>query len=163
MAVAAIQGADQHIRRSLGFSILLKDTSTCRLGESNRQPLDNNTLALPLSHKSTSIQCYRYMYMHQDSMVQLFWTHMHQTIFQVQPNNILKVPYYDKYVFSGLYIYKVVFAEPANSQNEENKRFLHGLCSPPTGKMVLLQAVQIQLLSLCKERSHLHWPTSSAW
>ena len=60
----------------------------------------------------------------------------------------LKVPYYEKHVFSGLYIYKLVLPEPANSQNEENKRFLHGLCSPPTGKTVLLQAVQIQLLSL---------------
>ena len=32
---------------------------------------------------------------------------------------------------------------------------LHGLCSPPTGKTMLLQAVQIQLLSLCNERRHL--------
>ena len=59
----------------------------------------------------------------------------------------LKVPYYEKHVFSGLYIYKLVLPEPANSQNEENKRFLHGLCSPPTGKTALLQAVQIQLLT----------------
>ena len=58
----------------------------------------------------------------------------------------LKVPYYEKHVFSGLYIYKLVLPEPANSQNEENKWFLHGLCSPPTGKMALLQAVQIQPL-----------------
>ena len=35
MVVAAMQGANQHIRSSLGFSILLKDTSTCRPGESN--------------------------------------------------------------------------------------------------------------------------------
>ena len=36
MVVAAMQGADQHIRSSLGFSILPKDGSTCRSGESNR-------------------------------------------------------------------------------------------------------------------------------
>ena len=61
----------------------------------------------------------------------------------------LKVPYYEKHVFSGLYVYKLVLPEPTNSKNEENKRFLHGLCSPPTGKTVLVQAVQIQLLLLC--------------
>ena len=60
----------------------------------------------------------------------------------------LKVPYYEKQIFSGLYIYKLVLPEPVNSQNEENKRFLHGLCSPPTGKIELLQAVQIQFLLL---------------
>ena len=32
----------------------------------------------------------------------------------------LKVPYDEKLVFSGLYIYKLVLAEPANSQNEES-------------------------------------------
>ena len=50
-----------------------------------------------------------------------------------------------KHVFSGLYIYKLDLPEPANSQNEERKRFLHGLCSSLSGKMGLLQAVQIQL------------------
>ena len=50
-------------------------------------------------------------------------------------------------VWSGL-IYKLVLSEPAISQNEESKRVLHGLCSPPTGKTALLQAAQIQLLSL---------------
>ena len=35
-AVAAMGGADEHIRGSLGFSILPKDTSTCRPGESNQ-------------------------------------------------------------------------------------------------------------------------------
>ena len=54
-----------------------------------------------------------------------------------------------KHVFSDLYIYKLVPPEPANSQNEEYKRLLHGLCSPPTGKTTLLQAVQNLLLSLC--------------
>ena len=34
-AMAAMQGADQHIRSSLGFSILPKDTSTRRPGEWN--------------------------------------------------------------------------------------------------------------------------------
>ena len=57
-----------------------------------------------------------------------------------------------KQVFSGLYIYKLVLPEPTNSQNEESKQVLHGLCSPSTGKTVLLQAVQIQLLSLYNER-----------
>ena len=47
----------------------------------------------------------------------------------------LKVPYYEKDIFFGLYKYKLFLPEPANSQNEENKRVLHGLCSPPTGKM----------------------------
>ena len=37
IGVAATQGAAQHIRSSLGFSILPKDTSTCRPGESNRK------------------------------------------------------------------------------------------------------------------------------
>ena len=55
----------------------------------------------------------------------------------------LKVPYYEKHVFSGFYIFQLVLPEPANCQNEENKQVLHGLCSPPTGKTVLLQAVQI--------------------
>ena len=74
----------------------------------------------------------------------------------------LKVPYHKIHVLSGLYIYKLVLPEPANSQNEENKRFLHGLCSPPTGNTVLLQAVQNLLLSLHNDRSHYHRPISSA-
>ena len=59
----------------------------------------------------------------------------------VKDASMSELPYYEKHVFSGLYIYKLVFPEPANSQNEENKWFLHGLCNPPTGKTVLLQAV----------------------
>ena len=43
----AVRGANRHIRSSLGFSILPKDTLTCRPGESNQQPSDNNTLVLP--------------------------------------------------------------------------------------------------------------------
>ena len=51
MAVmAAMQGADKHIKSSLGFSILPKDTSTCRLGELNQHPSNYKMLALPLSH-----------------------------------------------------------------------------------------------------------------
>ena len=50
MPVAAIQGADQHIRSSLGFSILPTDILTCRTGESNQQLSDNKTVVLPLSH-----------------------------------------------------------------------------------------------------------------
>ena len=73
----------------------------------------------------------------------------------------LKVPYYEKHIFSGLYIYKLVLPEPANSQNEQNKQFLYGLCSPPTGNTALLQAVKIQLLLLRNKRSHLHRQTSS--
>ena len=42
IVVAAMQGADQHIRISLGFSILLKDT------------YDNKTLTLPLSQSRPS-------------------------------------------------------------------------------------------------------------
>ena len=53
-------------------------------------------------------------------------------------NTISKVPYYEKHVFSGFYIDKLVLPKPANTQNEENKWVLHGLCSPPTGKTVLL-------------------------
>ena len=74
---------------------------------------------------------------------------------------MLKVSYYEKHVLSGLYTYKLVLPEPTNTQNEENKRFLHGLCSPPSGKTMLLQAVQIQLLLLRNERSHFHRPASS--
>ena len=50
----------------------------------------------------------------------------------------IRVPYYEKCVVSGVCIYK---------------QYLHGLCSPPTGKTVFLQAVQILLLLLRKERS----------
>ena len=65
------------------------------------------------------------------------------------------------HIIKTLYIYKLVLPEPANHQNEENKWFLHGLCSPPTGNTELLQDVQILLLSLRSERSHYHSPTSS--
>ena len=37
---------DQHMRSSLGFSILPKVTSTCRPGESNQRPSDNKLLLL---------------------------------------------------------------------------------------------------------------------
>ena len=50
MEVAAIQDADQHIRSSLGFSILYKDTSACRPGELNQRSSDYKMLALPLTH-----------------------------------------------------------------------------------------------------------------
>ena len=54
MVVAAMQGADQHGRSSLGFSILPKDTLTCRPGESNPQPSSgsNPEPQLPHSFKS---------------------------------------------------------------------------------------------------------------
>ena len=54
-------------------------------------------------------------------------------------------------------VYKLVLPEPANSQNEDNS-----LCRPPTGKTVLLHVVQMQLLSLSKERRDFHWPACSA-
>ena len=73
----------------------------------------------------------------------------------------LKVLYYENHIFSGPYIYKLVLPEPASSQNEESKRVLHGLCSPTTGKSALLQAVQIQLLSLSNDRRDVHRPASS--
>ena len=50
----------------------------------------------------------------------------------------------------------------ANSQNEEIKRVLHGLCSTATGITELLQAVKIQLLSLRYERRDVHRPASFA-
>ena len=56
MAVAAMQGADQHIRNSLGLSILSRDTSNCRPGELNQRLSDNKTLALPLSHSQILIE-----------------------------------------------------------------------------------------------------------
>ena len=34
---------------------------------------------------------------------------------------VLKVPYYEKHVFSGLYICKLVLPEPTNSQNEDSR------------------------------------------
>ena len=43
MAVAAMQVADQQIRRSLRFGILPKDTLTCTPGELNQHPSDNKT------------------------------------------------------------------------------------------------------------------------
>ena len=62
MVAAAMQAADQHIRNSLAFSILPKDTSTCRPWESNQQPSDNKTLALPLrqswqSYPLSTVRC----------------------------------------------------------------------------------------------------------
>ena len=48
MAVAAVQSSTSV--PVLGFSILPKDTWTCRPGESHQQPSDNKMLALPLSH-----------------------------------------------------------------------------------------------------------------
>ena len=65
--------------------------------------------------------------------------------------------------FSGLYIYKLVLPEPANSQNEESKQVRHRFCSPPTGNTALQQAVQIQLLSLHNERRDFHISAFSAW
>ena len=59
---------------------------------------------------------------------------------QNQRSHIIK-----KHVFSGLCIYELVLSEPANSQNDENKWFLH---LSPTDNMELLQAGQILLLSL---------------
>ena len=50
MVVAAMQGVNQHIRSSLGFSILPKDTLAWRPGESNQRPSNNNNLALTLTH-----------------------------------------------------------------------------------------------------------------
>ena len=75
---------------------------------------------------------------------------------------IIIISYYENHVFSGVYIYNLVLPEPTNSQNEESKRVLHGLCSPSTGKTVLLQAVQIQLLLLRNERRDVHRPASTA-
>ena len=49
MALAALQGAEEHISVSLGFSIFPKDTSTCRPGESNQRPSDNKMLAVRLN------------------------------------------------------------------------------------------------------------------
>ena len=40
MAVVAMQGAGQHVRNSLGFSILPKDTLTYTHGEWNQRPSD---------------------------------------------------------------------------------------------------------------------------
>ena len=48
MAVAAMQGADQHIRSSLG--ILPKDTLAWQPAELNQQPSDSKMLVPPLSH-----------------------------------------------------------------------------------------------------------------
>ena len=84
-----------------------------------------------------------------------------RALYMVVVDWCIKGPILKKTCFSGLFIYKLVLPQPANSQNEENKQFLHGLCSPPTGKTALLQAVQIQLLSL-RNKSHYHRPTSSA-
>ena len=55
MAVAAMQAADWHIRSSLGFSILPKDTWTCRPGELNQQD-NNKAMVVPLSHSRYCIK-----------------------------------------------------------------------------------------------------------
>ena len=62
---AAMQGADQHIRSSFGFSILPKDSFTCRLRELNQQPTSNETLTLAQSHS------FRYRSLVQDIMSML--------------------------------------------------------------------------------------------
>lgn len=49
-----MQGANLHIRSSLGFSILPKDTSTWRPGESIQRTSDNKMLALSLSPSCTT-------------------------------------------------------------------------------------------------------------
>ena len=82
--------------------------------------------------------------------------HVHPDV-QAEAKMLFKVPYHKKHIFSGLYIYKLVLPGPANSQNEENKWFLHGLCSPPTGNTALLQAVQILLLSLRNVYGEINW------
>ena len=64
MAVAAMQGTHQHIMSRLGFSILPKNTSTCRLGESNQWTADNKTQALPLCHNHLHTHTYRQTDMH---------------------------------------------------------------------------------------------------
>ena len=74
----------------------------------------------------------------------------------------LKVPYCEKHIFSGLYIYKLVLSEPTNCQSVESKQVLHCLWSPPTGKTGLLYAVQIQFLLLLNNRRDFHRPASSA-
>ena len=48
--IHTMQGADQHIRSSVGFGFLPKVNLTCRAGQSNQQPSVNKTLALPLSY-----------------------------------------------------------------------------------------------------------------
>ena len=53
MVAAAMYGADQNIRSRFGFSILHKDTSTCRPGDLNQRPSDNKTLA-PAAQTTTS-------------------------------------------------------------------------------------------------------------
>ena len=50
LELAAMEAADQHIRSSLEFSILPKDTSTFKPEESNQLPSVKKMQALPLSH-----------------------------------------------------------------------------------------------------------------
>ena len=57
MALAAMQGADQHIRSSSGFSISPEDTSTRGPGESNQRPSDNKMLALSQRLRGTLHAC----------------------------------------------------------------------------------------------------------
>ena len=75
---------------------------------------------------------------------------------------LLKDPYYEKHIFCGVLLYKLVLPEPTNSQNEESKCVLHRLCSSPTGKTALLQTVQIQLLSFHNKKRDVHGLASSA-
>ena len=53
-----MQGADQHIRSSSGFSILPKGASICSPGESNPRPSNNKMWAVPLGHNCTLNYCY---------------------------------------------------------------------------------------------------------
>ena len=70
------------------------------------------------SNNSTFISCL-------PSSFNFFTVELSKTIKKPQNTDLdelyLKVPYYEKHVFSGFYIHKLVLPEPANSQNEENK------------------------------------------
>ena len=74
---------------------------------------------------------------------------------------VFKGPILEKNTFSLVSTYKnwSSLSQPTPRIKKAN---LLGLCSPPTGKTALLQAVQIQLLSLCNERRDVHGPASSA-
>ena len=76
MAVSAMQGAEQHIRSSLGFSILPKHTSTCKPGKKNERPSDNKHSPNP----SHSWPLHTTLCMEPPGRTQLLpvqpWTHM---------------------------------------------------------------------------------------
>ena len=72
------------------------------------------------------------------------------------------VPYHEKHVFSGLYINWSSLSLPAPRVRKANNSCMVSAAHPLV-KWRSHRLFSFQLLLLRNERSHLHWPASSAW